>query len=84
MLCFFVVQNNKPFGNVHTILCGDLLQLKPVPNLEHGDAGDNLISAENYQKLIPHNVLLTSLKTKEKVRIYNSTSGISVMFFFVM
>lgn len=65
-LCRTVRRLDKPFGGLQFILVGDLLQLKPVPNLAYGDAGDMFIKSKDIDILLPHRFILTEVHRQDE------------------
>ncbi len=65
LVCRKVKGNDKLFGGVQIILCGDFQQLKPVPNPRYGDEGQFVFSSDAFHG-IPHHVTLQKVHRQEQ------------------
>ncbi|XP_077998607.1 uncharacterized protein LOC144451594 [Glandiceps talaboti] len=76
-VCRHVRHSSLPFGGVQMILCGDLFQLKPVPNIIYGDRGEFFFEASHYNQLVPHHFVLQRVHRQEEGDLINAVNELS-------
>ncbi|XP_021349151.1 uncharacterized protein LOC110447633 [Mizuhopecten yessoensis] len=58
---------SKLFGGIQLILCGDFVQLPPVPNALYNDDGKYCFQSTLFQQTIPHRIYLNEIVRQSEV-----------------
>jgi len=59
-VCRNIRGNNNGFGGMQVVACGDFLQLPPVPDMGHGDAGEYALISKFMEAM--HHCDITTVK----------------------
>ena len=66
------------FGGLQIILCGDFVQLPPVPNVLFNEEGKFCFEHELFLKICPHRVILTDVIRQSEPLLIQAISEISL------
>lgn len=59
-VCRKIRSDERPFGGIQMVLCGDFFQLPPVPNAASGDFGEFAFKAKCWKAAFPHCIQLNT------------------------
>lgn len=73
-----IKDNEKLFGGIQVIFCGDFLQLPPVPNPLYSVEGKYCFQSQIFNRMFPHQVYLNDVVRQTEIALVNAIHKLSI------